>query len=123
MKDKDREELIAKKREELLKKYSAGKFDLDKYKHYSVFRRPIDSIRFDEMELIATCDSELEAIEEIRWRCECTATGFKDTAVKKDKRFDTFHDDSETGKKMEDYMQESMDYSGQYLIIPVFNIQ
>jgi hypothetical protein len=119
----DKDELLAKKREELLKKYSAGKFDLNKYKHYSVFRRPIDSIRLDEMELIVTCDSEEEALNEIIWRAECTVTGFKDTAIKKDKRFDTFHDDSNTGKKMEDYMGESMDYSGQYLIIPVFNIQ
>jgi hypothetical protein len=114
---------LDKKREELLKKYSGGKFNLDNLKSYAVFRRPIGSIFLHEMEMVVTTDSHEESLEEIRWRAECSSTGNKDIAMKNDERFKTFYDDSQTGKKAEDYNSETLDYSGEYFILPIYRIE
>ena len=104
------------KKQLLLKKFKPKEFNLDDIKKFGVFWRPAMMNNF-QWNLVTKCDTEEEALEEIRWRAEYHKDKNFGTVLKHDPRFKTFEDETlhvdENGKV---YEPTDKDMSNEYTL-------
>jgi len=114
------------------------KVDLNNFIKYGVFKINIDKTGKDiKMDLIAKCDTQAEALHEIHWRAQYSHRPDNDIVLDNDKRFKTFRDETQHKDKkgneiqhgdprykdMNHYIGMELEYTGDYLIYPIYEIR
>ncbi len=92
------------KKQLLLAKFKPKRIELDDIKKYGVFWRPAMQNNF-QWNLVTKCNTEEEALAEIKWRADFHLNGDMGAVIKNDKRFRTYEDETmnidENGKVYE----------------------
>lgn len=112
--------------------------DLNSLIKFGVFKINIDQTGEDcNLELISKVDSMDEALEEIRWRAKFHSRPESNTdlAMQKDKRFENFNNETlhkiggrevqhgeSQYKSTNEYINHELDYTGNYIICPIYEI-
>jgi len=110
--------------------------DLSKLIKFGVFKLNIDTTGTDaKMELVAKCDNQDQALEEIRWRAQFHHRPDNDIVMKNDKRFEHFSNETNhvinnkevlhgdpNYKSTDKYLNHELDYTGDYFIYPIYEI-
>lgn len=127
---------LEEKKNYLLQKYRKQKPKLEDYKKFGVFWRPLNQDVFG-WKLLCKCDNEEQALAEIQWRLEfCKNPTNRDLPLENDKRFNTFKDETknldENGvevscydpnfRNLKFYSEIELNYSGEYIILPVYEV-
>ena len=81
------------KKQLLLAKFKPKRITLDDIKKFGVFWRPAMQNDF-QWNLVTKCNSEEEALAEIRWRADFHLNGNIGTVIDNDSRFKTFKDET-----------------------------
>lgn len=114
------EKSLEEKRQLMLDKYQKPKFNIDDCKKYHLYKKSIGTKDLFSAELVTVAGTEKEIMSELAWRIEFIHTGNKDLLFKFDPRFKTFSDDSNTGKKFEDYLDMEFETKGEFFILLIF---
>jgi len=132
-------EMIEAKNKFLIQKYYSNtnsQVDLDSLIRYAVFQIKVEqSEEHSKSKLVSVCNTRHEAIEEIRWRASFENKPNTDLAMKNDKRFSSFADETQrkiNGKEVlhgdakykdtNHYLGLELSYSGLYYIQEVYEV-
>jgi hypothetical protein len=85
----------------LLQKYNKQEqeINIEDYKQYAVMWKPEED-QMDAWQTVAICSTYQEAIDEITWRLKFHKTNNTQIVLEKDKRFNTFTDETQNKNKL-----------------------
>jgi len=114
---------LEQRKQELIKGFKHSSTTLDDFKKYALMRCQGGIQFFSNSDLIMVCDKETEIIDYLEQLKKFSETKDADVIMKHKSRpeLNDFYDSSESGKKLEDFMNITLDTEGQFFIMPFYS--
>jgi len=116
---------IEQKKQELIKGFKHSSTTLNDHKKYALMRCQGGIQFFSNSDLIMVCDNESEIIDYLEQLKKFSETKDADVIMKHSSRpeLNDFYDSSESGKKLEDFAQITLDAVGEFFIMPFYSFE